>query len=218
MTPARPLQVGPNGRGATTDARLVLTARGRARLRTRFTAQTPLIGRLTTSSGAVAGATLDLTVRHSAAGAPVRPVGTVVTRDDGTFSSRCCPAVSPCRVTYRANLNDGRSAASANVRLVVPAALALRVQPARAGRVTWMSGRLRYLPRAGVEFQMQALDGRRWHTFDTTTTKRGGRFRYGYRFKPSAAGRSFQLRVLVASPIYPFAKGTSRPTRIRVAR
>jgi hypothetical protein len=215
-----PLQLGPNGRGATTDARLVLTARGRTRLRTRFKAHTPLTGRLTTSSGEpITGATLNLTARHSAAGAAARPLGTVLTRDDGTFSYTLPSGPSRrVEVAYRASLNDTRPAASARVQLVVPAALSLRVQPARPGRTTWMTGRLRHLPRAGVQIQMQALDGRRWRTFDTTTTKRGGRFRYGYRFKPTAAGRSFQLRVVVASPIYPFARGASRPTRIRVPR
>lgn len=78
-----------------------------------------------------------------------------------------------------------------------------------------MTDRLMHLPRGG-QIQVQALDGRRWRTFDTTTTRRGGRFRFGYRFKPPAAGRTFRLRVLVDSPVYPFARGASRAARIGV--
>jgi len=55
-------------------------------------------------------------------------------------------------------------------------------------------------------------------TFDTTRTRRGGRYRFGYRFKAAAAGRRFALRVLVSTPTYPFAQGASPARRIRVPR
>jgi len=216
VAPAAP---GPNGRGATRDARLTVTARGGSRkLRTTFKASTAISGRLTDAAGRpIAGAVLQLTARESSAGAATTPLGTTVTGDDGGFSYTLPGGPSRrVEVAYRATLADDRPATTATVHLVVRASLSLRVHPARPGRTTWMTGRLRHLPRAGVQIQVQALDGRRWRTFDTTTTKRGGRFRYGYRFKPTAAGRTFSLRVLVASPIYPFARATSRPTRIRV--
>lgn len=209
---------GPNGRGAFRDARLTVTARGRTKLRTRFTARTPLSGRLADASGQpIAGAVVEFTARQSAAGAMPVPLGTTTTRDDGSFDFTAPPGPSRrIDVAYRASLADDRPATTASVRLVVPAAVSLRVRPARPGQTTWLTGALRHLPRAGVQIQVQALDGRRWRTFDTTTTKPGGRFRFGYRFKPPAAGRTFLLRVLVASPIYPFARGASHAARIRV--
>ena len=218
-TPIAPPDARLNGRGATRDARLIVRLRGgRTKLRTRFNANSSLAGRLTDSAGnPIAGAVLQVAAKDSSAGAVAQSLGTTVTGEDGAFSYTI-PA-GPSRrieVAYRANLAHDGPATTAAVRLVVPAAVSLRIRPARPGRATWMTGRLRHLPRAGVQIQMQALDGRRWRTFDTTMTKRGGRFRYGYRFKPAAAGRTFHLRVLVASPLYPFARGASRPSRIRV--
>ena len=121
-------------------------------------------------------------------------------------------------VDYRAHLGDPQPAVSASVRLVVGARLALRARAARPGRITRLTGRLVHAPQRAVRLEVQALDGRRWRTFDTTTTRSRGRFSYGYRFKPTAAGRTFYLRVLVRSPVYPFAAGASRAVRIRVPR
>lgn len=205
-----------NGRGATNDARLTLF--GRRKLRARFARPNRLAGRLTDRSGRpIAGAVLEITARQSAAGAIAAPLGTTVTGDDGGFSFTVPGGPSRrIEIAYRTRLSDERPAASANLRLVVPASVSLRVRAARPGRTTWMTGRLKHLPRRGVQIQVQALDGRRWRTFDTTTTRRNGRFRFGYRFKLPAAGRAFHLRVIVDSPIYPFLRGASRPIRIRV--
>ena len=162
---------------------------------------------------------LQVSARERAAGAATTLIGTAMTRADGTFSYTVPPG--PSRriiVTYRAAPADARPVAAAAVRLRVPARVAFSVRPARAGRVTWMRGRLRDRGRQGVQIQMQALDGRVWRTFDTTTTRRAGVFRFGYRFKPTAAGRTFHLRVLVDSPIYPFDRGASRSVRVRVPR
>ena len=210
-----------NGRGASADARLrVALPNGKQNLRTLFTARQQLVGRLTDASGKpIAGAVLQITARESSAGAVPAAIGTTVTGEDGAFSYRA-PGGPSRRITvaYRTRLADDRPAATASMRLVVPAEASLRVRAARPGRTTWMLGRLRYLGRPGVQIQVQALDGRRWRTFDTTTTRRGGRFRYGYRFKPTATGRRFGLRVVVSSPIYPFARGASRAVFIRVPR
>jgi hypothetical protein len=215
---AAPTALVLNGRGATSDARLLVTSR--RKIRTRFASANRVSGRLTDGGGQpIAGAVLQLTTRQSSAGAITAPLGTTVTGDDGGFSYTV-PG-GPSRrvdVAYRTSLGDDRPAASATVRLVVPAAVSLRIRAARPGRTTWMTGRLKHLPRRGVQIQVQALDGRRWRTFDTTTTRGGGRFRFGYRFKPAAAGRTFHLRVLVDSPIYPFARGASRAGRMRVPR
>ncbi len=160
---------------------------------------------------------MPLLERHAVPGAPERQVATATTAADGSFAVLAVPGPSrTLRVTYRAFAGDRTAAAAAAVGLTVRAALSLSVKPARPGRTTWLTGALTHLPRAGIKLEVQARDGRRWRTFDTTTTTRGGRYRFGYRFKPTAAGRRFHLRVLVDSPLYPFARGSSRPAAIRV--
>ena len=106
----------------------------------------------------------------------------------------------------------------AQVRLMVPAAVSLKVKAARAGEQTWFTGRLKHLPRAGVQLEVQARDGRRWRTFDTTRTRKDGGFRYGYRFKRPATGLRFAFRVVARSPTYPFARGVSPTRAVRVPR
>jgi hypothetical protein len=217
---AAPQTPGLNGRGATRDARLVVDSRGRSKVRTRFATRTPITGRLADVNGKpIADAVLQITARNSNVGAVARPLATTVTADDGRFSYTAPGGPSRrIEVAYRASLADERPAATDSVRLAVPAIVSLRVRPARPGRTTWMTGRLRHLPRSGVQIQIQALDGRRWRTFDTTTTKRSGVFMYGYRFKALSAGRAFDLRVIVKSPLYPFARGVSPAVRVRVPR
>ncbi len=212
---------GPNGRGATTRARLTLTLpRGHTRLRTTFTARPRLTGRLVDQTGRpIAGATLDVAVRHTEPGADPTALDPITTADDGTFTVTAPGGPSrSIQVGYRADLDDTRPATSAAVELTVPASLTLKVKAARPGRPTWLTGRLTHLPRPGVELQVQALDGRRWRTFDTTRTGKDGHFRYGHRFKPTAAGRTFALRVVAADPTYPFARNASPPRAIRVPR
>jgi hypothetical protein len=88
----------------------------------------------------------------------------------------------------------------------------------RAGGKITLTGRLGLLGREGVQVQIQARDGRVWSKFGSVPVKttRGGRFRWTYRFKPGAAGRTFAFRARVDSPIYPFAAGTSKPVFVDV--
>ena len=81
-----------------------------------------------------------------------------------------------------------------------------------------LTGRLLDLPMPDVQIQMQAKDGASSRTLDLTTTRRGGTFRYAYRFKRAATGRALLMRVLVDSPVYPFAQAASRPALVRVPR
>jgi len=207
-----------DGRSAGTALRGLASAHERAAAPLR--ARTPLTGRLTDEAGRpIAGALVQLAERHAATGARERFVAAVSTGADGRF--RFTARRGPSRtiaVRYFAFAGDTAETASARVRLVVPAAVTLRVRPARPGQTTWLTGRLRHLPRSGVELKIQARDDRRWRTFDTTRTRRGGRYRFGYRFKAAAAGRRFALRVLVSTPTYPFAQGASPARRIRVPR
>jgi hypothetical protein len=100
------------------------------------------------------------------------------------------------------------------VRAIVSLAAAPRSP--RVGHLMTLSGRLRLLARAGIEVKIQPRQGRRWYTFGTVKTTKGGRFRGRYRFDPSKRGSSFLFRVRVDSPIYPFAPGNSPVVRIHV--
>lgn len=210
----------PNGERASRNARLTFAAGTRTHIRRGFAGRTRLSGRLIDEGGRpIAGATVQIGERHTAAGAPERLVAQVTTARDGSFDY--IAAAGPSRTLtarYFAFAKDAAAATVARVRLVVRAELTLRIRAARPGRTTWLTGRLVHLPRRGVELQVQAMDGRRWRTFDTTRTRAGGRFRYGYRFRTVSAGRRFALRVLVASPTYPFARGASPGRWIRVPR
>jgi hypothetical protein len=169
-----------------------------------------LTGRVVDAGGhPVAGAAVLLTSRARAAGAKTVPLRIVHTGADGRFTATL--AAGPSR-QISARLGD----ATAMVTVTVKAKIFLTVGRARVSRTTRLAGRLLYAARAGIRLEVQALDGRRWRTFDTTTTGPHGRFRYGYRFKTTAAGRRFYLRVLVRSPVYPFAQGTSRAVRVDV--
>jgi hypothetical protein len=119
---------------------------------------------------------------------------------------------------YSAFANDPKPTAASSLRTVVRASLSVRVSPrsVRAGRKITLTGRLQLLGREGIEVKIQPRDGRVWHTFGTVKTTRGGKFRWTYRFKRSAAGRTFAFRARVDSPLYPFAAANSKPILVRV--
>lgn len=212
------LPSGPNGRGATKNARLQLTTP--RSLRTRFTATNRVTGRLLNDQGRpITDALLDVTATHRRLGARPTNLAPVRTGNDGAFTYVIPRGPSRAiELSYRADLNNRAPATRAKLRLTVLATVSLRVGRASIHRTTWLIGRLKHLPQRGVMLQVQALDGRRWRTFDTVKTKAGGRYRYGYRFKPTAAGRTFGMRVLVDSPAYPFAANASRAVNVRVGR
>jgi hypothetical protein len=81
-----------------------------------------------------------------------------------------------------------------------------------------LSGRLRYLRRAGVDVAIQANQRGVWRTVDTVRTRRDGRFSWPYRFLPGQGGRTFVFRARVSSAIYPFAAGNSAVIRVGVRR
>jgi len=79
-----------------------------------------------------------------------------------------------------------------------------------------LSGRLGLLPRKGVQITIQARNHGRWDVVGATRTLEGGRFRWHHVFSASQRGRRFTLRARAASPIYPFAAGTSKPVGLRL--
>lgn len=209
-----------NGSGATREARLMLSTGRATRIRRRFNATTRLTGRLTDRAGrTIADAEVRVLERYTAAGATESQLATVTTAADGTFTYTASKGPSrTLTAAYRAYSTDTSDSTRAQVRFVVPAEVTLTVRPAEPGRTTLLTGRLKHLPRPGVTLEVQAKDGKRWRTFDTTRTRRNGTYRFGYRFKPAAAGRRFALRIVVGDSTYPFARAASRARRVRVPR
>lgn len=111
-------------------------------------------------------------------------------------------------------------AATASAKLVVRSKVTMRASSARVrpGATVKLTGALAGAP-AGIVLNVQALDGRRWRTFDQVRTgKRGGKFAYVYRFKRSRSGAAFKFRVATApgQKKLATAPGSSKPTTVRI--
>jgi hypothetical protein len=214
----------PNGASASRFAKLTARfARTRARsTRLRFSSQPTVRGRLVDEQGRpISGATIAVLQRRRRAGADPVEVATVQTAADGTFSYKLQHGPSrTITFAYKAFGGDAEPTGRNSLRTVVRALLTARLRPrsVRAGGKITLTGRLALLGREGVQVQIQARDGRVWSKFGSVPVKttRGGRFRWTYRFKPTAAGRTFAFRAHVDSPIYPFAPGNSRPVYVDV--
>jgi hypothetical protein len=112
-------------------------------------------------------------------------------------------------------------ACSRDVRVNVRAGVTLRARPKRVPR----GGRVRFrgrllgkpIPSVGKLIDLQAFDGGRWRTFETTRANRKGRFRARYRFTRTFSPRTFRFRARARREArYPYALGTSKVVRVRV--
>ncbi len=188
-----------------------------------FTGRPTIRGRLVNEGGSpISGAAVDILARQRQAGATTSGIGTATTGADGTF--RTTLPSGPSRnitVRYTAFSGDATPAASVTLRALVRASLTASVSPRapRIGRLLRVRGRLRHLPRRGVDVAIQARDGRTWRTVDTVKTGAGGRYSWPYRFRQAgSAGRRYFFRARVDSSIYPFSAGNSRVISVRVRR
>jgi hypothetical protein len=212
----------PNGASASRLAKITagFASTRRRSKRVGYGSRPTVRGRLVNEQGQpISGATVAVLQQLRRAGADPVQVATVSTGADGTFSYKL--AGGPSRTmtfAYSAFANDPKPTATSSLQTVVAALVSARVSPrsVRAGTKITLTGRLRLLGREGIEVKIQPRDGRVWHTFATVKTTRGGRFRWTYRFKASAAGRTFAFRARVDSPLYPFAATNSKPILVRV--
>ena len=215
----------PNGSAASRAARLTArwTSTRKSTRHLGFGARPTLVGQLADAAGQpITGAAVEILVRERSAGAADQLLATVTTGPDGAFRTQLPSGPSrTVTVRYTAFAGDPEPAAAVRLRALVRAKLSAAASPRspRVGARMRISGRLRYLPRRGVDVTIQARDGRVWRTVGTVKTRRDGRFRWTYRFRtPSSAGRTFGFRARVASAIYPFQAGTSKTVRVRVRR
>jgi hypothetical protein len=213
-----------NGTGASRAAKLTArhtTTRKSAR-RLGFTTRPTITGSLRNEGGApIASAAVVVLVRERRAGARAQAIATATTGADGSF--RVALPSGPSRiitVQYTAFSGDAKPAAVKKLSLAVRARVSASFSPRspRVGRRVRLSGRLRLLPRGGVDVRIQANQRGVWRTVDTVRTRRDGRFSWPYRFLPGQGGRTYAFRARVSSAIYPFAAGNSAVIRVRVKR
>jgi hypothetical protein len=209
----------PNGRNASAQARLAVRWLGTAKATARggFGRGRRLLGRLTTATGQpIAGAAIDVRAAPAYAGAKSLTLASPVTDGAGRFEIdvRAGTSSRTLRFGYRAHLDDVQPAATAALRLITPAGIALRVSPhtASAGSSIYFRGRLRGgpIPRGGKQLVLEARSpGSAWIEFKVIRTDRRGRFRAAYRFKfPGPADYRFRVRSEAESD-FPFAAGSS---------
>lgn len=89
----------------------------------------------------------------------------------------------------------------------------------RGGGRTLFHGRVRggSIPAQGKLVEVQAHFRGRWRTISAVRSRRDGRWRFPYRFRPTATIARYRLRARVPVEAgYPFAAGTSRPVRVTV--
>lgn len=215
----------PNGSPASRVARLRVrhsaSRGGRGTAKIPYASSLMIHGRLTdAASRPIADAVVDILSRHSRAGARRAQIGAVRTDRGGEFSYRL--SAGPSRTVtfaYTAFAGEPRSAQSSVITSVPASIVAARFVPRspRPGQRVAFIGRLGHLPRAGVQINIQFLDGRRWRTIGLTRTRAEGRFTWYYRFTLASPGDQFVLRAHVSSPIYPFAAGNSRAVIVPIA-
>ena len=203
---------------APSAVRVSISLRGRTVRRIRFGGSSTVGGRVRNPDGSpVAGGGVSILI---GARKPVA-LGDAVTGPDGRFRFRLRPGKNRIiHAGYRPSADSVDLACSRNVRLNVRAGLTLRAtrRVPRGGRVRFR-GRLlgKPIPRVGKLIDLQAFDGGRWRTFETTRANRTGRYRASYRFVRTARPRTFRFRARARREArYPYALGTSRVVRVRV--
>jgi hypothetical protein len=204
---------------APSPARVTASLRGRKVRRVRYGATARLKGRVFNTDGT------------RAAGVPVliligkrRPIvfGEAVTGPKGGYSFRVRPGKNRIiHVGFRPSPGAPDLECSRRVRVNVRAGVTLRARPKRVPR----GGRVRFrgrllgkpIPAVGKLIDLQAFDGGRWRTFETTRANREGRFRARYRFTRTFSPRTFRFRARARREArYPYALGTSKVVRVRV--
>ena len=214
-----------NGTNASAQATLAVRWSGtrKASVTTGFGRARTLAGRLTGPGGVpIAGATIDMRVTPSYAGArPVQMTGPQ-TGADGRFSVRIAGGASSksLRFAYRAHVGDALAVATRTLTLTVRAGIALSVSPhtTSVGRSIFFRGSLRGrpIPRGGKQLVFEARSpGSAWIEFKVVRTDARGRYRASYRFKfPGPADYRFRVRSEPESD-FPFAGGASNVVAVR---
>jgi hypothetical protein len=213
-----------NGNNASRKAELAIRFAGTRRtvLSLSYGGKAKVQGRLKADDGQpIGGAKVAVLVRQDRAGAKATFLTHVTTGKDGTFEYAVPKGTSRALMfAYTAYSLDPSAATQKSLSVKIRAALSVKAaKKTKVGHKLSLSGKLRYQGRSGLKVTIQALDGKTWRTIGETTTRKGGTYKWAYRFKNRAsAGRTFYFRARVNDPRYPFAGGTSKATKVRVTR
>jgi hypothetical protein len=174
-------------------------------------------GRLTAPTGApIGGAVVQVFDTPAYERAPMRALGTAMTRANGSFDFRI-PASTPSAgltFAYSAQLGAPAPSVTATLQLRIPASLSLKITPRttrRGGRILF-SGKLQGapLPPGGKQLVLEArtLSGQ-WRQFQTLSTGSKGSYRATYRFR-LAGPIDYKFRAVSQQEAdFPYVKGAS---------
>lgn len=199
----------PSSSSSTTPGRIVLR---KATVRSRYGARQWVEGVVTGLDDApLAGASVEVSSRLRADGAPFAPADGAVTDSRGRF--RVPVPRGPSRV-YR--LRYGAS--EANAEVLVRAPLRLTVSPSRTRNqeAVRFRGSIVGATAPGVRVELQARAGKKWVPFRTAALKRA-RFSASYRFTNTTARTRYTFRAVVrADPDLPYMPATSNVVSVLV--
>lgn len=105
------------------------------------------------------------------------------------------------------------------VHVPAPVTITTRRNVLHGGGRVRFRGRLRggSIPDRGKLVEVQAHFRGRWRTISAVRSRRDGRWRFPYRFRPAATTARYRLRARVPVEAgYPFAAGASRAVRVTV--
>jgi len=216
--------LGPNGHGASPNARLTSSANGAkgAKIVTRYGKTVTITGRLVDPSGSpIADATLDVT--STAIGQRPLSLPSAKTNADGRYTLTSQAHGSRIiSVGYRSNLNSSTFDQTSQVAIVVKPAVRLSThrKVLRNGQAARFKGRVLGAPSDSRKaVSLQAKVNGKWKTF-ATTRLRNGRFTYAYRFQRTTITSVYQFRARVlndgSNDPWPFASGHSKTARVKV--
>lgn len=195
---------------ATVARRQVVTARYRSRVAVR--------GRLATIAGqplAGRAVSIKLVSRDRTRESPSTPT------DAGGRFGFTLPALRSAVVTLRFGGDGNVLPSSRQLSVDVPAPVTISAdrQLLHGGGRVVFRGRVRggSIPGTGKLVEVQAHFRGRWRTISAVRTRRDGRWRFHYGFRPGPVTARYRLRASVPVEAgYPFAAGRSRPVRVTV--
>lgn len=141
----------------------------------------------------------ELTVATSQLGATKAKAGVVKTAANGVATLKLPKGASrSLAIGWRSDSLARGYAAQTSATLLVRSKVTLKVGPRKVrerGKIRF-KGAIVGAPK-GILVNVQALDGKRWRTFDQVKTAKKGAVRYDYTFSPrSRAGATFTFRIV----------------------
>jgi hypothetical protein len=197
--------------------RTVKRTRFMSRLTTGFLQPPRVYGTLRTTSGAPVGAAaVCVAAQDNIPGAPIEPVGSLVTDANGNFSRQLGPG--PSRTIYFIHrVLDGAIWTALPITVRVPVAVHVARHVLHNGDVMSWTGHLPGPVPKGLLALMQVWRGKYWQTFQQVAVGSRGNWtgRYRFEFTTGLQGYTFRLSVPRQSG-YPYAANASSPIHITV--